>query len=79
MAIDNLYEGMAKEVGTRYYDGEPPLRYILDEAVLAEADITVLQSDEHSATLEGVLGFLRDARETAIAHLEKDDDLPPAP
>lgn len=71
MAIEKLYEGLAKEVGTRYYDGEPPLRYTFEEAVLAEADITVLESEEHSATLDGVVGFLEDVRETNIAHLRR--------
>ena len=69
MAVEKLYEGLAKEVGTRYYDGEPPLRYIFEEAALAEADITVLESEEHSATLDGVAGFLEDVRETNIARL----------
>lgn len=73
MAIDKLYGGLAEEVGTRYYDGEPPLRYIFEEAVLAEADITVLESEEHSATLDGVVGFLEDVRETDIAHLRRLD------
>lgn len=73
MAIQKLYEGLAKEVGTRYYDGEPPLRYTFEEAVLAEADITVLESEEHSATLDGIVGFMEDVRETNIAHLRRLD------
>ena len=79
MATDKLYEGVAREVGTRYYDGEPALRYTLEETVLSEAEITVHESEEHSATLEGVMGFLNDVRETNIAYLRKDDDLPAAP
>ena len=73
MAIEKLYEGLAKEVGTRYYDGEPPLRYTFEEAVLAEANITVLESEEHSATLDGVVGFMEDVRETNIAHVRRLD------
>ncbi|MXZ90447.1 MAG: hypothetical protein F4W95_10520 [Chloroflexi bacterium] len=73
MAIQKLYEGLAKEVGTRYYDGESPLRYTFEEAVLAEADITVLESEEHSATLDGIVGFMEDVRETNIAHLRRLD------
>ena len=79
MATEKLYEGVAKEVGTRYYDGDLPLRYTFEKAVLSEADITVLESEDHSATLDGVMGFLDDVRETNIAHLRMDEDLTPAP
>ncbi len=71
MATEKLYEGLGKEVGTRYYDGEPPLRYQFEEAVLAEAEIIVLESEDHSATLDGVLGFLGDVRETYIARWQE--------
>ena len=68
MAIEKLHQGLGKEVETRYYDGDLPLRYQFEEAVLEAAEITVLESAEHSATLDGVLGFLEEVRETSIAH-----------
>ena len=47
--------------------------------MIAAAEIDLPESGEHSATLEGVMGFLDDVREINLAHLRKDDDLPSAP
>ena len=79
MAIEKLYDGVFEKVGTRYYDEETPLRYQFEEGVIAAAEITVPESEEHSATKDGVMGFLDAVRETNLAHLRKDDDLPAAP
>ncbi|MDE2843095.1 MAG: hypothetical protein OXN21_06910 [Chloroflexota bacterium] len=68
MATEKLHQRLGQEVEARYYEGELPLRYQFEEAVLAKAEITVLESEEHSATLDGVLGYLAELRETDIAH-----------
>ncbi len=79
MILEKLYDGLYEEVGTQYYDEARPLRYDFEEAVIAAAEIDLPESEEHSATLDGVMGFLDEVREIDRAHLRKDDDPPSAP
>lgn len=79
MILEKLYDGFYEKVGTQYYDEARPLRYVFEEEVIAAAEIDLPESEEHSATLDGVMGFLDDVREINLAHLRKDDDLPSAP
>ena len=79
MILEKLYDGLYEKVGTQYYDEARPLRYVFEEEVIAAADIDLPESEEHSATLDGVMGFPDEVREINLALLRKDDDLPSAP
>ncbi|MDE2844983.1 MAG: SurA N-terminal domain-containing protein [Chloroflexota bacterium] len=79
MAIEKLYDGVAEKAGTQSHDEVRVHWHNFEEEVISAAEITVPESEEHSATLDGVMGFLDNVRETNRAHLRKDDDLPAAP
>ena len=79
MVAEKLWDGLYEKAGTQYYNEARVHRYDFEEEVMAAADITVPASEDHSATLDGVMGFLDDVRETDRAHLRKEDDLPAAP
>ncbi len=79
MILQKLYDGFYQEAGTPYHDLTEVLRVDFEEEVIAAAEIDLPESEEHSATLEGVMAFLDDVREIDRAHLRKDDDLPSAP
>lgn len=79
MILEKLYDGVAEESGSQYYDEVRPYWHDFEEEVIAAAEIDLPESEEHSATLDGVIGFLDEVRETDRAHLQKDDDLPAAP
>ncbi|MCY3692919.1 MAG: hypothetical protein OXI54_05300 [Chloroflexota bacterium] len=69
MATEKLYDGVAEKARTQHHDMVRVHWHDFEEAVLAEAEIKVLESREHSATLDGVMGFLDDVRETNRSHL----------
>ena len=79
MILEKLYDGVAEEAGSQYHDEVRPYWHVFEEEVIAAAEIDLPESEEHSATLDGVMGFLDEVRETNLAHLRKHDDLPTAP
>ena len=79
MILEKLFDGVAEEAGTQYYDEVQIHRYDFEEEVIAAAEIDLPESEDHSATLDGVMGFLDEVREINLAHLRKDDDLLSAP
>ena len=77
LAINKLRKGVEEEVEIRDYVAVRPSWRDFQEEVIAAAEITVLASEDHSATLDGVRGFWDELREIDRAHLRK-DNAPPA-
>ena len=78
MAINKLRNGVVEEVEIQDYVVVRPNWHDFTRQVIAAAEITVPASEDHSATLDGVMGFWDELRDINRAHLRKDDDLPAA-
>lgn len=79
LSIKNLHNGVAQEMGVQEYADVRTHWHDFEERVIAEAEVTVSESEEHSATLEGIMGFLSDVRKTNKHHIGKLLDTPSAP
>ena len=79
MMTGKIQDSVVEKAGTQSHPEAQAHWHDFHHEVVAAADITLPESQEHSATMEGVMGFLNDVRETNRAHLRKDDDLPAAP
>ncbi|MYC33415.1 MAG: hypothetical protein F4X64_09595 [Chloroflexi bacterium] len=69
MAIEKLYDDVAEKAGTQHHDEVRIHWHDFEEEVIVAAEIIVPESEGHSATLVGVMGFLDDVRETNRAHV----------
>ena len=79
LSIKNLHNGVAQEMGVQEYADVRTHWHDFEERVIADAEVTVSESEEHSATLEGIMGFLSDVRKTNKHHIGKLLDTPSAP
>lgn len=75
ISINNLQSGIAQEKGNTHARIH---WHTFEEEVINAADIYIPESEEHSATIDGVLGFLDSLRETNRNHLRKLLDIPVA-
>ena len=78
LAINKLRKGVEEEVEIRDYVAVRPRWRDFQEEVIAASEITVPASEDHSATLDRVMGFWDELREIDRTHLQRDDDLPVA-
>ena len=78
LAIDKLRKGVEEEVEIVDYVAVRPSWRDFQEEVIAAAEFTVPASEDHSATLDGVLGLRDESREIDRAHLRKYNDPPAA-
>ena len=75
ISINNLQSGIAQEKGNTH--ARIHWQTFVEEVINA-AEIYIPESEEHSATIDGVLGFLDSVRETNRNHLRKLLDIPVA-
>ena len=78
LLIKNLHNGVAQEKGVQEYADVRTHWHDFEEQAIAEAEVTVPESEEHSATLEGVMGFLQCVRKTNRDHINRLLDIPAA-
>ena len=79
LSVKNLHNGLAEEKGVQEYADVRTHWHNFEEKVIAEAEVTIPESEEHSATLDGVMGFLHDVREVNRDHLLRLLDVSAAP
>ena len=77
LAIDKLRKGVEEEVEIVDYVAVRPSWRDFQEEVIAAAEFTVLASEDHAATLDGVMGYWEELGEINRTHLRK-DNAPPA-
>ena len=78
ISINNLQHGIAQEDERLEYTHALSHWYAFQERVINAADISIPRGEEHSATIEGVLGYLDSLRETNRDHIQKLVDIPVA-
>ena len=68
LLISKLHQHVASEDGSFTHSGTTLAWHEFLEAALSDADITLIPSEHHNATLEGILGHLASVRELDRSH-----------
>jgi hypothetical protein len=79
LSVKNLHNGLAQEKGLQEYADVRTHWHDFEEKTIGDADVAIPESDDHSATLDYVMGFLHEVRETNRRHISKLHNIPAAP